>query len=55
MGIFSHLFGLLSIGGTLFGILVLILVYQSVVIVGGREIALIERRWFGKKMFLLPA
>ena len=27
-----------------------ILVYESVVIVGGNEIALIERRWFGKKM-----
>lgn len=27
-----------------------ILVYYSVVIVGGNEIALIERRWFGKKM-----
>jgi regulator of protease activity HflC (stomatin/prohibitin superfamily) len=27
-----------------------ILVYQSVVIVGGSEIALIERRWFGSKM-----
>ena len=27
-----------------------VLVYQSVVIVGGNEIALIERRWFGSKM-----
>ncbi|MDQ5985032.1 MAG: hypothetical protein CSYNP_00736 [Syntrophus sp. SKADARSKE-3] len=27
-----------------------ILVYESVVIVGGNEIALIERRWFGRKM-----
>src|SRR5512135_293374 len=27
-----------------------ILVYESVVIVGGNEIALIERRWFGSKM-----
>jgi regulator of protease activity HflC (stomatin/prohibitin superfamily) len=27
-----------------------ILIYQSVVIVGGNEIALIERRWFGSKM-----
>jgi len=27
-----------------------ILVYESVVIVGGSEIALIERRWFGNKM-----
>lgn len=27
-----------------------ILVYQSVVVVGGNEIALIERRWFGSKM-----
>jgi uncharacterized membrane protein YqiK len=29
---------------------VAILVYQSVVVVGGNEIALIERRWFGSKM-----
>ena len=29
---------------------VAILVYQSVVVVGGNEIALIERRWFGHKM-----
>ena len=29
---------------------VAILIYQSVVIVGGNEIALIERRWFGSKM-----
>ena len=27
-----------------------VLVYQSVVVVGGNEIALIERRWFGSKM-----
>jgi uncharacterized membrane protein YqiK len=27
-----------------------ILVYESVVVVGGNEIALIERRWFGSKM-----
>ncbi|NTV14415.1 MAG: hypothetical protein HGA96_10870, partial [Desulfobulbaceae bacterium] len=27
-----------------------ILIYESVVIVGGSEIALIERRWFGNKM-----
>jgi len=27
-----------------------ILIYESVVIVGGNEIALIERRWFGSKM-----
>jgi uncharacterized membrane protein YqiK len=27
-----------------------VLVYESVVIVGGSEIALIERRWFGSKM-----
>lgn len=47
---FSHLIGVLSVGGTILGIFVLILVYQSVVIVGGKEIALIERRWFGKKM-----
>ena len=45
-----HLVGVLSVGGTILGIFALILVYQSVVIVGGKEIALIERRWFGKKM-----
>jgi len=28
----------------------IILLYASVVVVGGNEIALIERRWFGKKM-----
>src|SRR5512142_2306632 len=28
----------------------IILIYQSVIIVGGSEIALIERRWFGSKM-----
>ncbi|MFH0995487.1 MAG: hypothetical protein V1844_08335 [Pseudomonadota bacterium] len=27
-----------------------ILLYESVVVVGGNEIALIERRWFGSKM-----
>lgn len=27
-----------------------ILVFESVVIVGGNEIALIERRWFDRKM-----
>ena len=27
-----------------------ILIYESVVVVGGNEIALIERRWFGRKM-----
>ena len=46
----SQLIGIFSVGVTIIGILVLILVYQSVVIVGGQEIALIERRWFGKKM-----
>jgi uncharacterized membrane protein YqiK len=29
---------------------VFILIYESVIIVGGNEIALIERRWFGSKM-----
>jgi uncharacterized membrane protein YqiK len=29
---------------------VAVLLYESVVIVGGNEIALIERRWFGSKM-----
>ena len=29
---------------------VAILIYESVVVVGGNEIALIERRWFGSKM-----
>src|SRR5512133_3632157 len=28
----------------------IILIFESVVIVGGNEIALIERRWFGRKM-----
>ena len=50
MDILSNLVSVLSIGGTIIGIFTLILVYQSVVIVGGKEIALIERRWFGKKM-----
>lgn len=27
----------------------IILLYASIVVVGGKEIALIERRWFGKK------
>ncbi len=27
-----------------------ILIYESVIVVGGNEIALIERRWFGRKM-----
>jgi hypothetical protein len=27
-----------------------ILLYESVVVVGGNEIAMIERRWFGRKM-----
>ena len=31
-------------------VVALVLIYQSVVIVGGNEIALIERRWFGRKM-----
>ncbi|MBI5635192.1 MAG: hypothetical protein HZA15_17130 [Nitrospirae bacterium] len=50
MEILSHLISVLSVGATIIGILTAILVYQSVVIVGGKEIALIERRWFGKKM-----
>jgi regulator of protease activity HflC (stomatin/prohibitin superfamily) len=50
MEIFSHLTGVLSLGAALIGILALILAYQSVVIVGGKELALIERRWLGKKM-----
>jgi len=50
MEIFSHLIGVFSIGGAIALMLTAILVYQSVVIVGGKEIALIERRWFGKKM-----
>ncbi|MGO9378899.1 MAG: SPFH domain-containing protein [Dissulfurispiraceae bacterium] len=45
-----HFIGVLSVGGLLIGILALISAYQSVVIVGGKEIALIERRWLGKKM-----
>src|ERR1700690_2056791 len=50
MEILSHLISVYSVGGILIGILVLLLAYQSVVIVGGKEIALIERRWLGKKM-----
>ena len=50
MAILSHLISVYSVGGILIGILVLLLAYQSVVIVGGKEIALIERRWLGKKM-----
>jgi regulator of protease activity HflC (stomatin/prohibitin superfamily) len=30
--------------------IVLILIYKSVILVGGREIAVVERRYFGKKM-----
>ncbi len=50
MEILSHLIGVLSVGGIIIGFIALILAYQSVVIVGGKEIALIERRWFGRKM-----
>jgi len=50
MEILSHLISVLSVGATIIFVFTLILVYQSVVIVGGKEIALIERRWFGKKM-----
>jgi uncharacterized membrane protein YqiK len=42
--LFNHLAYLLLI------IPLSILLYQSIVIVGGNEIALIERRWFGRKM-----
>jgi uncharacterized membrane protein YqiK len=50
MDFFSHFVSVFAVGGTIIGVIVAILVYQSVVIVGGKEIALIERRWFGKKM-----
>ncbi|MBI4697349.1 MAG: hypothetical protein HY758_00105 [Nitrospirae bacterium] len=50
MEILSHLNLVLWAGGAIAGIFILILLYQSIVIVGGKEIALIERRWFGKKM-----
>ena len=50
MEILSHLFSVISVGAVIIGILAFILAYQSVVIVGGRELALIERRWLGKKM-----
>ncbi|MEK6742417.1 MAG: SPFH domain-containing protein [Nitrospirota bacterium] len=50
MDILLNLVSVISVGGTIIGIFTMILVYQSVVIVGGSEIALIERRWFGKKM-----
>lgn len=50
MEILLRMISIMSVGATIIGILTVILVYQSVVIVGGREIALIERRWFGKKM-----
>ena len=38
-----------SAGVTIIGIFVLVVVYQSVVIAEGKELALIERKWFGKK------
>ena len=50
MEILSHFIGVLSVGGAIVVVIAAILAYQSVVIVGGKEIALIERRWFGKKM-----
>jgi len=50
MDLVSQVVSLLAAGGTIITVIVAILVYQSVVIVGGKEIALIERRWFGKKM-----
>lgn len=33
-----------------FGLIVIVLIAKSIVIVGGREIAVIERKYFGKKM-----
>ena len=38
------------VGFLFFFAVIAVLVYQSVVVVGGNEIALIERRWFGRKM-----
>ena len=42
--IFSNLFLILVILG------LLVILFNSIVIVGGREIAVLERRWFGKSM-----
>jgi uncharacterized membrane protein YqiK len=39
-----------SFGYILIFVPIVVLLYESVVVVGGNEIALIERRWFGNKM-----
>jgi uncharacterized membrane protein YqiK len=39
-----------NLGIILIGFAVLIVLYNSIIIVGGREIAVLERRWFGKSM-----
>jgi uncharacterized membrane protein YqiK len=43
--IFSHYLGIVSIA-----IVLLIILFNSIVIVGGTEIAVLERRWFGGSM-----
>lgn len=50
MEIHSLLISVISAGAAIIGVFTLILVYQSIAIVGGKEIALVQRRWFGKKM-----
>ena len=44
----AHHILFLLMGAT--GVWSLLLAYYSIVIVGGSEIAVIERRWFGRKM-----
>jgi len=46
--IFSHIGMLLLIMVAFFALVTL--VYNSAVVVGGRQIAILERRWFGRKM-----
>ncbi len=43
--LFSQNLGIILIGFAAF-----IIIYNSIIIVGGREIAMLERRWFGKSM-----
>jgi uncharacterized membrane protein YqiK len=46
----SYLFLIGHYGWVVGAVVFLVLVWQSIVIVGGTEIAVIERRWFGAKM-----
>jgi len=46
----EYFFFVLSFWPYILVILVLFLLYKSVVLVGGREIAVVERRYFGRKM-----